>query len=194
MDGFERRKQKKQNNILNTAVSLFLQKGIKSVSIAEIANTASVSQVTIYNYFGSKDKLLKQAMIFYVEELFGEYVEILDSDQPFPEKIKQFIFHKAELSEQIHEEVYEYLLNDLHGAPSFLEKIYQEKSIPFFHQLIQLGKKDGYINEQISEESIMMHIQMYKNFLQQKNIGNKILPYTEDIMNLFFYGIMGKEK
>lgn len=141
MDGFERRKQKKQNNILNTAVSLFLQKGIKSVSIAEIANTASVSQVTIYNYFGSKDKLLKQAMIFYVEELFGEYVEILDSDQPFPEKIKQFIFHKAELSAQIHEEVYEYLLNDLHGAPSFFREDLSRKINSFLPSINSIRKK-----------------------------------------------------
>lgn len=49
-------------SILQTAIELFSVWGIKAVSIAEIAQKANVSQVSIYNFFGSKDNLAKQVI------------------------------------------------------------------------------------------------------------------------------------
>ena len=56
MDGFERRRQNKKNSILKASLKLFKQYGYNKVSVAEIAKEASVSQVSIYNYFKSKEK------------------------------------------------------------------------------------------------------------------------------------------
>ena len=58
MDGFEKRREQKKKDILKAALSLFQQYGVQKVTISEIAKKANVSQVTIYNYFESKDNLL----------------------------------------------------------------------------------------------------------------------------------------
>ncbi|TDL80905.1 TetR/AcrR family transcriptional regulator [Peribacillus frigoritolerans] len=50
MNGFERRKQIKMEQIQKAAFQLFSQYGINKVNIQEIAAAANVSQVTIYNY------------------------------------------------------------------------------------------------------------------------------------------------
>ncbi|SER57086.1 transcriptional regulator, TetR family [Gracilibacillus ureilyticus] len=192
MDGFEKRTYQKRLNILEAALKLFTNNGIKKVSIAEIAMKANVSQVTIYNYFESKENLLRETMEYYVEKSFDHYQKILDANMPFPDKIEQMIFQKTELTSNIHEEIYSYFLNSSAEQSLFLDKIYQEKSIPFFHQLITEGKESGYIKNELSENAILLFIHMFKDYMQKKDLTDILVPITEDVMHLFFYGIMGK--
>jgi AcrR family transcriptional regulator len=42
-----------------------------------------VSQITIYNYFGDKNSLAKEAFISFVETAIGEFEQILANDIPF---------------------------------------------------------------------------------------------------------------
>jgi AcrR family transcriptional regulator len=50
----ERKKLATRRHIAGTAAGLFLQRGFDDVSVAEIAEAADVSKVTVFNYFPSK--------------------------------------------------------------------------------------------------------------------------------------------
>jgi AcrR family transcriptional regulator len=50
----ERKKQATRRHIAGTAVRLFLERGFEEVSVAEIAEAADVSKVTVFNYFPAK--------------------------------------------------------------------------------------------------------------------------------------------
>ncbi|HET7616621.1 MAG TPA: TetR/AcrR family transcriptional regulator, partial [Bacillales bacterium] len=89
MDGFERRRERKKENIRRAALELFTTHGVQKVSVAEIARKANVSQVTIYNYFGSKSDLLRDAIKKFMEETWENYHVLLAGNAPFPDKIKQ---------------------------------------------------------------------------------------------------------
>src|SRR5690625_2379966 len=80
MDGFKKRTEQKKKDILDAALKLVIKYGIKKVSINEIAKDADVSQVTIYNYFGSKDQLIDEVIAYYINNLWIEYEEIIYSD------------------------------------------------------------------------------------------------------------------
>src|SRR5690625_1864846 len=95
MNGFERRKEMKKTNILDTALRLFLDEGVRSVSVAEIARQAEVSQVTIYNYFESKDNLIEEVIKYYLQQVWDEYIDIFEKDISFPDKVKKIIFDKS---------------------------------------------------------------------------------------------------
>ncbi|SHN27865.1 TetR/AcrR family transcriptional regulator [Gracilibacillus kekensis] len=194
MDGFQKRTKLKQNRILEAALQLFSLFGIKKVSISEIAKKAEVSQVTIYNYFESKDNLIHQTLVYYIEKTYQKYQDIINRNTSFPEKIENIIFNKVDIAGSIHQEIYQYLMKDFADGQSYLETIYQEKSIPFFQQLIAQGKTEGYIQKEISEEAIMFYIHMMKEHMQKEELNDYLLPITEDIMHLFFYGIMGKKE
>ncbi|HWR40518.1 MAG TPA: TetR/AcrR family transcriptional regulator [Patescibacteria group bacterium] len=56
-----------RDNIINTALRLFLLRGYKSVSLTDIAREAGITKGAIYHYFSSKEDMLKVA----VEYLFG---------------------------------------------------------------------------------------------------------------------------
>jgi AcrR family transcriptional regulator len=54
----ERKKQATRQHIAMTGVRLFLERGFDDVSVAEIAEAADVSKVTVFNYFPSKTDMV----------------------------------------------------------------------------------------------------------------------------------------
>ncbi|MDT8861211.1 TetR/AcrR family transcriptional regulator [Alkalihalobacillus sp. MEB130] len=193
MDGFQRRREQKKRNILEAALTLFMEYGISKVSISEIAEEANVSQVTIYNYFESKHRLIHDTFIYYVDKASSDFEKIVYSDIPFPEKIKEIIFNKKEVARQINDEFYQYLMKEYSTEGNYIEKIYVQKAVPYFTFLFKEGKEQGYIDSSLSDEAILFYVQMLKDFIQREDVYQKILPLTEDITNIFFYGIMGKQ-
>src|SRR5438094_9814078 len=65
----ERKKQQTRQQIFGAASRLFEAKGFDRVSVAEIARAADVSEVTVFNYFPTKEDLFYGGMQFYEEEL-----------------------------------------------------------------------------------------------------------------------------
>jgi len=64
----EIRLEKKQL-IMNVALELFAEHGFKSTSISQIAEAAGISKGLMYNYFCSKEDLLKAVIINLVDEI-----------------------------------------------------------------------------------------------------------------------------
>ncbi|ASN07142.1 TetR/AcrR family transcriptional regulator [Virgibacillus necropolis] len=192
MNGFERRKQQKTISILEGALTLFMKFGIKKVSIAEIARKANVSQVTIYNYFGSKNELTDEVIRFYIEKTWDETEELLTSDLPFPDKIQQLIFSKKQTADEMNENFYQEFMMEYGTGNNYLEEFYTNKALPKMMELFDEGKRQGYVDPSISNESILLYIQIFKEQMQREDIYSQLLPLTEEITKLFFYGILGK--
>ncbi|GAE30520.1 TetR/AcrR family transcriptional regulator [Halalkalibacter hemicellulosilyticus] len=193
MDGFQKRKEQKKRNILEAAQQLFMTYGVQKVSIAEIAKKANVSQVTIYNYFENKHSLINEVFIYYVDEALKEFETTVFSDVPFPEKIKKMIFSKKRVANEIHHEFYEYLMKEYSNDGNYIERIYEEKAVPYFTHLFNEGKEEGYLNPELSHEAILFYLKMLSEYIQREDVYRHILPLTEDITRIFFYGIMGQD-
>src|SRR5690625_1516025 len=110
MDGFEKRREQKKKDILKAALSLFQEYGVQKVSIAEIAKKAHVSQVTIYNYFESKDNLVYHVFKYYVDNIWEEQKEMLESDIPLNKKIEKIIFDKGIDVKKINAQICKYFM------------------------------------------------------------------------------------
>jgi AcrR family transcriptional regulator len=65
----ERKKRHTRQLIFDTAHRLFGERGFESVTVAEIARAADVSEVTVFNYFPTKEDLFFGAMQFFEEQL-----------------------------------------------------------------------------------------------------------------------------
>lgn len=192
VDGFEKRRIQKKNDILKAALALFMEYGIQKVSIAEIANKAHVSQVTIYNYFESKDNLVRFVFKFYVDQVWDEQKQFLNSDLPFNEKIKKIIFEKSMATKQMSERFFQDFMKDYASGQSYVEEIYKNEALPLLIQFFDEGRKQGYIDSSISNESILFYMQMFQEYLQREEVAKMALPIAEDLTKLFFYGIVGK--
>jgi AcrR family transcriptional regulator len=65
----ERKKKQTAIKVWRTAVDLFLEHGFDEVSVAQIAEAAEVSKMTVFNYFKTKEDLLMGVMEEHVEDL-----------------------------------------------------------------------------------------------------------------------------
>ncbi|MFB4168075.1 TetR/AcrR family transcriptional regulator [Virgibacillus sp. JSM 102003] len=193
MDGFQKRKERKKDTILDAALSLFKDFGIKKVSVTEIADHANVSQVTIYNYFGSKDDLTHAVMAYYLEEIWRDYEILLDSNLSYDEKIKQIIFKEGEIANQISETFFKEFMK-YYKSDSYINEYYTNKVVPRMIQFFDEGKRLGYVNPNISNDAIFFYIQMFMEYMQRDDVSTKMLSLTEDVITLFFYGIFGKDQ
>ena len=65
----QRKKQQTRQVIYEAARRLFAERGFDRVAVAEVAHEASVSEVTVFNYFPTKEDLFYAGMQFFEEEL-----------------------------------------------------------------------------------------------------------------------------
>lgn len=65
----QRKKAQTREAIYQAARRLFSERGFDRVTVAEVAREANVSEVTVFNYFPSKEDLFYAGMHFFEEEL-----------------------------------------------------------------------------------------------------------------------------
>ena len=53
----ERKKRETRQRISNVATGLFMLRGFDNVTVAEVAEAANVSKMTVFNYFPRKEEL-----------------------------------------------------------------------------------------------------------------------------------------
>lgn len=74
---YEEIREKRKRQIMNVAIELFASNGFSNTSISQIAAKAKISKGLMYNYYSSKDDLLKA--IF--DKGFGEMFEMFDPNK-----------------------------------------------------------------------------------------------------------------
>lgn len=196
MDGFERRKERKKENIRQAALGLFSTYGVQKISIAEIARKANVSQVTIYNYFGSKDGLLYDVISTVLDKSLEEYTDLFKSDVSVPEVIDIIITEKTKDVAMINPEFIKLMLSKEPMIRQMVEDFSINKYIPLMMEFLDKGKKEGYINKDISNETILIYINLFKQ--AKYNQPEMFLDHAQsdrlfkELTTLFYYGLMGK--
>lgn len=195
MNGFEKRKQQKMNQILQAATHLFSTNGVQQTSVSNIAKAAHVSQVTIFNYFESKQKLIEQAIQHFMDMEHSKFYDIVHSKElSFAEKTEKLIINKSTLAITIYPDFYEIIMQEYAKPDSWISQSFWERGMELFHLFFEQGKNEGMIDPSLSHETIFFYIDMMTSYLQKEEVYKTILPHTKEIMNLFFYGIAGKQE
>ncbi|MGB2908063.1 MAG: TetR/AcrR family transcriptional regulator [Candidatus Aminicenantaceae bacterium] len=66
-------KREKRAQILNVAIRIFAQRGVKNTKIADIAEVAGIGKGTVYEYFQSKDEIISASFRYFMEHV-GEVI------------------------------------------------------------------------------------------------------------------------
>lgn len=165
MNGFEKRRQEKKEAILFAAKELFKQYGYNKVSIAEIAKEASVSQVSIYNFFESKENLKNQLLKKLWEDYYQTIIDIVNSNESIRKKIEKFFYTVVDYSRNYTTNfVVESLRNELKKDEfSVGEQLLSIEEI--ITSLLEEGKKDGIIKNTITTEVMLNFIDMFRFYV-----------------------------
>jgi AcrR family transcriptional regulator len=142
----DRRVSIRRNQILDSAIQLFCEKGYHRTTTKDIAQAADISEGTIYNYFDSKEDLLIGIMArFAVPDLLNETLD------GAPVGSKKFFLALVERHLSAIQENYPILravLSEILVTPSMAERYYRVIIMPVLNQLeehLQRGVKEGQI-------------------------------------------------
>lgn len=139
-------REKSRQNIEAAALEIFAEEGYHSASVSKIAAKAGVSKGLMYNYFKSKEELIRGLLLDILDEV--EQKIGLPQDRPLTDKdVKQFIkesfaFIQAEpqrwklfFSVYLQREVMELMLEEMSArAQTFI--------VPFVNYFSEKGVKD----------------------------------------------------
>ncbi|UNL87065.1 TetR/AcrR family transcriptional regulator [Priestia koreensis] len=192
MDGFKKRTEQKKQAILTSAFTLFFQNGVKGVNISQIAKQAGVSQVTIYNYFESKENLLLEVIKGYAMQKHETYEKLVTSDMPFKQKVEKLMNDKLLEANEMNPLFLQEILDLDPRLTHFFETFYQHYSLPLMMKLLEDGKNSGDLNADFSLNSLLVYLDMFQSYFQtpEKAALLKDEQMRIDVMNLFFYGLM----
>jgi AcrR family transcriptional regulator len=198
MNGFERRAVKIKEKIINTTLDMLKTWDADKMRITDIAQAAKVSQVTIYNYFGSKEALLRETGKKYINDLFEQFMENMNGDFSFKEKIERIILQEQEYSiSSLTPYLFNQLLAEDQELSQFVEKKYNDIVLPAFLQLIEEGRKNGEISSKISTQGLLLFINFSMKYSNEfidsiRQTGN--MDLINEMVHIFFYGVCGKPK
>ncbi|MCQ6560590.1 TetR/AcrR family transcriptional regulator [Paenibacillus mendelii] len=196
MNGFEKRAQLIKEKIMKTTLDMLRTSEPKRIRISDISKTAHVSQVTIYNYFGSKEALLREVFIHYVDKIIRDFEEYMNGNHSLKEKIEHIILLEKETYKELPPRLIKDLLIEDHELSRYIEDQYKEKSIPLMIRIIEEGKKSGEIADNVTVEGVLAFIQLFMNqyeaLLEMAAQSGDLDKFMEDMVHMFFYGISGK--
>ncbi|WP_423802077.1 TetR/AcrR family transcriptional regulator [Neobacillus sp. SAB-20_R2A] len=81
-----------KRKIMETGILLFDKNGFKSTSVQDIVQELGVTKGTFYYYFSSKEELLKEIHLLYIESIIKQQEEIMNnSSYDFAKKLHEII-------------------------------------------------------------------------------------------------------
>jgi len=189
----EKRKSAKLQQIVKTAGQLFIQHGIRRISVEEICQSAGVSKMTFYKYFKNKVDLAKYVINQMVSEAMDRYRGIMEQEIPFWEKVKQMIKMKMEQTEGLSREwLGEFTHSSEPGITELLHRVSQESFQLILRDFIQAQKK-GDIRQDVKPEFILY----FFNHMFEMVSDEQLLKLYDspqaliiELTNFFFYGIL----
>ncbi|RDW16213.1 hypothetical protein [Oceanobacillus chungangensis] len=66
--------------------------------------------------------------------------------------------------------------------------------MPLLMAFVSDGNKQGYTDPNLSNEAILFYLQMFQEYLGKEDVVQMVLPFSEDLTKIFFYGITGKQE
>jgi len=195
VNGFERRKEQKRGTILRAALDLFQAFGFSKVSIGDIAQRAGVSQVTIYNHFGNKEGLTREVIKGFIRSLLDKYRKVINGQGSYMEKLEFIIYDKTEVAQQFQGELLGRMVFSDPYIEQIIQSMWQTEVKQLMLDLVEDGKNQGYINPQLSEEAVLVYLEILrKGMFADPAVPTRMERHPQlvhDLNSLFLYGLNG---
>lgn len=182
-----------KNEILDKAAALFCQFGLSRVTMEEIAHEFGISKKTLYQFYSSKNDLLKEVTDSIYRQIQCRNQSLLkNSEMDFLEKINELI--KSSLENISRTEI---LKKDLQKNFPELWKHYSNlhsQDYPeYLEKLLREGIKKGRIREDINIPIVLM---IFTSCLESlainpaKHPDHPVKDLIKEIHTVIFYGLI----
>ncbi len=152
-----------KESIIQESTRLFLANGFRGTSVKQITEAVGIGRGTLYWYFKSKEEILEVIFRKFEKEFLDGFIDAVNNcTGDFAAKYK--IFHKftTEFARDNRDLslAFNSLLTEIIGTSTEGEKIVREiweRYRKFIEELLDEGKKDGYVDQHI-DSTLYAHI------------------------------------
>ncbi len=187
MDGFTKRTEEKRRAILEAARTL-MTKEQSRFTINELARAASVSPVSIYNYFGSKEQVILHVLTHLTEQEMNWIEQRIEEQIPFEQLLIDILRRKIESAGMFDDTVLTIVTTD----PSWQQLA--ARGYAAFRNLIEYGKMTGAVDPDTSTDAYLRYVQlMQQAILSDPQLSTAQMTDTmREHFHFFLHGIMRK--
>lgn len=152
-------KEEKRKRIAQSSIELLLEKGIRNLTVSEVAQKANIGKGTIYQYFQSKEDIVFEIINAYTSEVILELNDSLQKAATCREKVLIF---------------FDFFMNDSQKNKDAL-KVYQE------YLGINLSSKNEAMscyNTQCSQQFEIIFEQIIQEGIEKKELNSNAIKFV----------------
>lgn len=189
-NGFDRRREKKKKDIEETTLELLNKKDIPNITMDEIAISASVSKVTLFNYYNTKDNLINTTIHNSLASVHEEYERLIESDLSFEQTYMELTQYKIKQIQSMTSIFFHNVMQQFANDSNFFDKDAQETSDQLVLRMFQKGRKEGKINPAYSDEALLMLMHIFTEGSKSQAINSdNLIKYGPQITQMFLNGL-----
>nr|WP_321266122.1 TetR/AcrR family transcriptional regulator [uncultured Sulfurimonas sp.] len=144
-------KVQKRKDIALSCKEIFIQKGIKDLSVSEVAKAAGIGKGTIYDYFSNKEDIVFEIVNILMQEYKESLTKKIEKATSTREKIKIFsgIFYDKDEFElrSIYKEFISISLSNPSKEMIDFQSAYSDDYYEWFVEILNDGVNSGEIKE-----------------------------------------------
>jgi AcrR family transcriptional regulator len=150
-------KNQKRQDILNSAMALFKDKGFHNTKVEDIALSAGVGKGTLYEYFENKQDVFDEACIEYVDVIIESIKYISNMDDTFKNKLLILFNGKLKMESEFADMNIDNILSNKNIISEKTIKTIIGKISEMYNiicNIIDQGKEEGIVINNIQSEII----------------------------------------
>jgi len=138
--------------IVSTAAEMFARKGVRSTTVREIADVVGVLSGSLYHYFSSKDEIVKEILMGFLDAIRAEYDEVLAHGAGAAETLREVVLVSLQVGRQRPDAtaIYQNELRYLRESPQYSDVLAAAADVQrVWLGIIEQGVADGTFRDDI---------------------------------------------
>lgn len=190
MNGYTKNKLDKMAKIEQVTFDLLSTLPIKKIAVTDISKTAGVSKVTIFNYYETKQALIKKVIFDHFQTIYDQYKAIVQSDLSFEAAYRRLTQFELTEMQKNSGTLNQNIMTLYASDPNFYDQVAQDKSDQLILALVKKGRADNFINPRYNDETILSIFRIYNEGMKIfSDTPDKLFSMTDDLTSIFLNGL-----
>ncbi|MEF3305497.1 TetR/AcrR family transcriptional regulator [Paenibacillus sp. GYB003] len=193
-----RKKSKKRDHILQAAERLFLQKGLRAVTIEQIVREAGVSKATLYNHFPDKRQIAESVLDHIADSVLQNLEQIVEQGKRgrLTQELFLSLFDMNRYDHFLQSGFGMELLQDYPDTMRSYSERWAGRILPVFRELIRMAKIDGIVRMDVDPDVLIVYTLSVKRAFQDNPhvpANMSLKDFSQKFYDLYLNGVMEKD-
>lgn len=161
MKKFTAKGQLSRQQILNTAIQIFAEKGFAGASVDEIVDTAGINKRMVYHYFGNKEKLFQAALAAEYSKLEVLEIKTLHPEEPIEKVLTDIVNAYFSFLQDNPEFVQLILWENLNQGRNLDQMdipLSKSRMLDLLVEAVDSGKKAGTVRQEVDPRFLLISL------------------------------------